>query len=186
MSSDPSCKFEGLLRLAGTLSKPDDDDKRVVTWCDAEHILGMSRQQGGGLELFLRGEEIHTSSPLIRRHLRFDHWSRSGGEVFSANRIVFPSDDHFIPVVAFVAEEFLRRGVARSLPSGFAATEPLLEIMLRRIVLTEEEILGLVGELRFLEVLLATAPSVQKRGLALDAWRGHERGARDLSLDLSP
>jgi hypothetical protein len=167
------------LLLTQELPLPEDDAEREVRWCEDEHILGISRQQTGGIELFLCGEELRASSPLIQRHMKFDHWTRAGGEVFRANRLVLPSDDHFVPVAAFLAEELLRRNVTNSLAASFAQTEPLIEMALKRVALSEEEILGLLGELRFLEVLLSVAVNSRQRAIALDAWRGNERGARD-------
>jgi hypothetical protein len=179
LSTRSGFSFEQLLLLTQELPLPEDDAEREVRWCEDEHILGISRQQTGGIELFLCGEELRASSTLIQRHMKFDHWTRTGGEVFRANRLVLPSDDHFVPVAAFLAEELLRRNVTNSLATSFAQTEPLIEMALKRIALSEEEILGLLGELRFLEVLLSVAVESRQRAIALDAWRGHERGARD-------
>lgn len=172
--------FEELLQLAEGIPLPDDDDKRDVKWCDQNNVVGISRQPSGAYELFLCGEELHARLPLVSRHLKFDQWARAGGEVFQANRIVLPSDEHYLPMAAFLAEELLRRDVVQSLARGFEQTEPLIEMALRRIALGEEELLGLLGELRFLEALLSIAGSdVSRRVKALEAWKGHERGARD-------
>ena len=82
-------------------------------------------------------------------------------------------------MAAFLAEELLRRNVGESLALGFAKTEPLIEMALRRIALSEDELLGLLGELRFLEVLISIAGNLRSRAEALEAWRGHDRGSRD-------
>ena len=176
MNAHPT--FEDLLLVAESLPVPQVDSDRDVHWCDATKILGMARQSSGGIELFLRGEELRSSSPLVRRFLKFDEWARTNGDVFRANRIVFPSEEHYTAAAAFLAEEFFRNNVVNSLVSAFAQTEPLVEMMLRRIALSEEEILGLLGELRFLEVLISIADEVG-RAIVIDAWRGHERSARD-------
>lgn len=182
LSDATPISFERLLQQAQGLSLPENDDKREVLWCDIEHVVGLSRQRGGAIELFLRGGELHPTSPLVKRHMKFDRWTRRGGEIFEANRLVLPSDEHYVPEVAFLAEELLRRGVTHSLARGFAQTEPLIEMALRRTSLGDEEILGLIGELRFLEVLLSVAEGSGQRALAVDAWRGHERGSRDFVL----
>lgn len=174
--------FESLLRLVEQLPQPKVDDEREVHWVDAGHVVGISRQQGGAIEIFLCGEELRTSSLLIKRHLRFDEWTRGGGDVFRANRLVLPSEDYYIPTAAFLVEELLRRNIIVSLASGFFQTEPLIEMVLRRTALTEDEILGLLGELRFLEALLAIAPDQRTKARAIDAWRGHERGTRDFVI----
>ncbi len=184
MNSQSLLTFEQLLRLTEELPFPEDDSEREVRWCEDSHVLGISRQQGGSIELFLCGEELHASSQLVRRHLKFDRWTRAKEDVFRANRLVLPSDDHYIPTAAFLAEELLRRNVTESVANSFAQTEPLIEMALRRTALSEEEILGLLGELRFLEVLLSVAANSRQRAVALDAWRGHERGARDFVFEI--
>lgn len=179
MPHTPHMSFEQLLRLSIELPVPATDAERDVKWCDDSHVLGLSRQPSGGIELFLSGPLLRCQSPLVRRHLRYEGWARAGEDVFHANRIVFPPEEYYIPATAFLAEELLRQGVSTSLANSFAATEPLIEMMLRRLGLSEDELLGLLGELRFLEVLLASATDMRERAIALDSWRGHERGVRD-------
>lgn len=175
--------FEELLGLAESLPVSADEDTREVHWCGTGEIVGLSRQCGGSFELFLSGQELHATSSLVRRHLKFDQWTRTGGEVFQANRLVFPPEDHFTAMAAFLAEELLRRDVVTSLELGFARTEPLIEIALRRISLSEESILGLMGELRFLQTLLLIA-GPERYAEALASWRGYERGSRDFVFRL--
>lgn len=171
--------FEHLLQLAESLPMPSSETEREVCWCELSNTVGFSRQVNGSIELFLCGDELRTASPLVRRHLRYDQWSRMTGCVFKANRLVFPAEDHYTAATAFLAEELLRKDAVTSLQNGFSLTEPLIEMMLRRTALSEEELLGLIGELRFLEVLLSVASDQTKKALALDAWRGHEQTSRD-------
>lgn len=177
--SDGLISFEALLHLVERLPRPKSDDEREVQWVEANHVLGLSRQESGAIEIFLCGEEIRTTSPLIKRHLRFDTWMGGRDEAFLANRLILPCADHYTPTAAFLAEELLRRDVAVSVVAGFARTEPLIEMVLRRTGLTEDETLGLLGELRFLEALLIVAPGQRAKGKAIAAWKGHEKGARD-------
>lgn len=179
MSNFNPLTFELLLLIAQDLPLPLNDDERAVHWCGERNVIGISRQQSGSIELFLCGAELRPHSPLIKRHLMFDQWTRFGGEIFRANRLVFPSDEHFNAVAAFLVEELLRRDVINSLAFSFSQTEPLIELMLTKITLSQEELLGLLGELRFLETLLAVSNTSLDRSLVLDAWRGHERGTRD-------
>ncbi len=179
MGQTPHLTFEELLSLSLQLPIPATDAERVVKWCDDSQILGISRQPAGGIELFLSGQPLRCQSPLVRRHLRHEAWARAGGGVFHANRIVFPPEEYYVPATAFLAEELLRQGVSASLANSFAATEPLIEMMLRRLGLSDNELLGLLGELRFLDVLFTSATDMRERAIALDSWRGHERGARD-------
>ena len=83
---------------------------------------------------------------------------REDGEPFDANRIVLPNEDHFLPVTVFLCEEFIRLEIeTRPAAEAFADAEPLVEMALRRTVLGDESVLGLLGELCFLEELLRVA-----------------------------
>jgi hypothetical protein len=42
--------------------------------------------------------------------------------------------------------------------------------------------LGLLGELRFLELLLEAASTPEQRAVSLEAWRGYERASRDFVI----
>jgi hypothetical protein len=179
MKNSTVTSFEHLLQLAESLSVPHSETEREVCWCELSNTVGFSRQVNGSIELFLCGDELRTASPLVRRHLRYDQWSRATGDLFKANRLVFPADDHYTAATAFLAEELLRKDAVAALQNGFSLTEPLIEMMLRRTALSEEELLGLIGELRFLDVLLSVASDQTKKALALDAWRGHEQTSRD-------
>ena len=179
MNTNYSTSFEYLLKLAQDLPLPKNENERKVSWCEPSHTIGLSKQQNGKIELFLCGDELRALSPLVRRHLRFDQWSRVGGEIFRANRIVFPAEEHYTAATAFLAEELVRKEAVTSMQSGFLQTEPLLEMMLRRTALSDEEILGLIGELRFLEVLLSLNIDSTEKVIILDTWRGHEQSTRD-------
>lgn len=185
MKKNPIKSFEQLLQLTEGLTKPKLENDRDVHWCEIHHTIGFSRQLNGSIELFLCGDELLAISPLVKRHLRFDQWTRSGGEIFKANRLVFPSDEHYTAATAFLAEELLRNNVVTSLQNGFSQTEPLIEMMLRRTALNEDEMLGLLGELRFLDVLLTVASDSTQKAIALDSWRGHEQASRDFVFGLA-
>lgn len=174
--------FESLLRVVEQLPRPTSDEKREVQWCDDKQTLGLSRQDNGGIEIFICGDELQTSSPLIRRHMRFDTWSREQGGTFRANRLVLPSNEYYVPAAAFLTEELFRGSFGGTLLKGFAKAEPLIEMVLRRASLSEDELLGLIGELRLIDALLSVARDSLERGRVLDAWRGHERGTRDFVL----
>src|SRR5262249_43304580 len=133
----------------------------------------------GSFEIFLRGARLETSSALVRQQMEYDRWTTVGGQPFDANRIVLPAASHYLPVAAFLAEELLRSGITESFEHAFRKCEPLIEMALRRALLSEESTLGLLGELRFLEALLAVAATDDERLRAVNAWRGHERSARD-------
>jgi hypothetical protein len=116
----------------------------------------------------------------VRRHLKHDRWKGRDGE-FVASRLVLPAEDHFHPVAAFIAEELIRNGLRESLQRAFTISEPIIEMALRRAALSEEMVVGLIGELRFLNTLLGQAGSPAARGLVLETWGGYRRDARDFA-----
>lgn len=171
--------FEELYALTQGILVPDDEDERQVKWCGDSRLLGLARQTSGAFELFLRGDPLLVRSPLVRRHLRHDTWRDTEEVVFTASRIVLPSEAHYQAVAAFIAEELFRNGLIDSVPRSFAASEPIIEMALRRTALPDETIIGLVGELRMLTILMSLAETPNGRATALEAWRGYQRNARD-------
>lgn len=171
MSAHPS--FEKLLSLADGLKPSSNESDRDVLWCDDGDVVGLSRQFGGAIEIFLVGPELAAQSGTVSRHLRHDEWSRSHGSAFSANRLVLPSAEHFTASAAFVVEELFRANVLTSLHDAFAKTEPIIEMLLRRTTLGEEVLLGLFGELTVLEAALSAR---RRRTDSRPHWP-HGRGA---------
>ena len=171
--------FERLLAAAQTLPHAVVESDRIVHWCDKSQRIGLSRQSSGAIEIFLVGEEIVATTPLVRRHLNFDTWNRNSGLRFDATRLVLPPAEYFTAAAAFLVEELLRHGAEADLSAGFSRTEPLIEMVLRRTALSEEEMLGLLGELRLLDALLFHSRGAADHKRILEAWHGHERSARD-------
>lgn len=175
--------FENLIALAQSLRPPQTWDQRSLEWCDEGHILGLARQPGGAYEVFISGPALTAHRPGVRRHLRFDSWATAGHGQFSANRIVLPNEEHYAAVAAFLAEELLRFGILEDPQEAFTRAEPVIEMALRRTAAEEEVLLGLLGELRFLDALLRAASTPSARARALSSWRGFERSARDFEVD---
>src|SRR3546814_13609271 len=54
--------------------------------------LAVARSATGDYEIFLRGDELVATSPLVRRHLPHGEWQpQDGGASFPASRSVLPS-----------------------------------------------------------------------------------------------
>lgn len=172
-------KFEELYALTQEIGIPDNAEERRVKWCDASKLLGLSRQPSGAFELFLRGDPLPVRSPLVRRHLRHDIWRDAEGVNFPASRITFPAESHYQAVAAFISEEIFRNGLLNSVARSFGTSEPIIEMALRRSALSDEVIIGLIGELRLLAILISLADTPADRAAALEAWRGYRRDARD-------
>lgn len=148
--------------------------------------LAIGRTASRDYEIFIRGDEVRASSSLVRRHVQHGDWRpEEGGDPFSASRIVLPAAPHFASIAALIAIELLRAGIAG--PAGvqpaFTDVEPIIEMAIRRGALSEESIIGLIGELTLLrQLLLARAGEPQKLLRCLDYWHGWREGGRDFRI----
>jgi hypothetical protein len=86
--------------------------------------------------------------------------------------------------MATIAAELFRRGVESRHPhDAFAEVEPFIALVLRRVLLPEDFVLGLVGELLILRGLLAASGSTLKSVPdPTVVWRGWQRQPRDFVL----
>ena len=179
-----SWTFERLRERLDLVEAPSVAGNRETLWV-VDRLLGVARSHLGGVEVFLVGARLHPRTATVRRHLEHGEWGTSSGDVIEASRLVFPNEQHFVALGALICVEMLRAGASASRPlqSVFEEVEPLIELALRRGALTEESVLGLVGELLALEqMLLAVADRAELAPSVLDMWRGHHRGERDLTI----
>lgn len=157
---------------------------RKMRWLAAP--LAVGRTPCGDFEIFIRGAELHASSPLVRRHLQHGEWRpEGGGEPFSASRIILPAAPHFASVATLIAIELLRAGITA--PHGpqpaFSDVEPIIEMAIRRGALPENVIIGLIGELTVLRQLLLTRSSRPTEMMrAIEYWQGWQHGGRDFCI----
>ncbi|MGX9854618.1 PD-(D/E)XK motif protein [Limimaricola variabilis] len=114
--------------------------------------------------------------------MRYHSWHRDSLPPLNANRICFPALGHFDQVGAFIAAELLREKADVNLERAFACTEPLIELAINRMEISENAILGLVGELLLLDTLCRRAPDSQV-GPIVQAWDGWRRSARDFAWE---
>jgi hypothetical protein len=184
---DPN--FEELRTQISALAPPSSPDARSVYWV-RDASLGIAVDPRGAFEVFLVAPQIAPRSPLVSRHLEFDTWVSGDDGAFLANRLVFPAAPHFLAFSALVAQELVRAGWGNSemnQADAFHTVEPLIEMALRRAALSEETIVGLIGELllldQMLEAVVTTNPEL--RSAILDMWRGHLREARDFVVGRS-
>lgn len=161
-----------------------DDKSRRTMWI-VPRVLGVARSKEA-IDLFLVGPPLHVHSPLIRRHLDHAMWDVAGeGMSVQATRLIFPGKDQYAPVAAMVAVELADAGLraGESIQVAFSRVEPVIELSLRRAALTEEHLLGLLGELTCLEIMLSAIDS-QPQSLAavLEMWVGWRGTTRDFRI----
>lgn len=157
-------------------------DDRNITWLTTSQVVGLARNSRGHLELFLAGNQLKARSSTVKSAMQHHSWHRENQPPLSANRILLPALGHFDQVGAFIAAELLREKADVNLERAFAVTEPLIELSIRRLEISENAILGLVGELLVLDALCRRADDVHV-GPIVQAWDGWRRSARDLTWE---
>ncbi|GEA81935.1 PD-(D/E)XK motif protein [Cellulomonas uda] len=177
----PDALFERLReRLEQQPPAPSAEDRELV-WADPGHLLALARDDRGQVEIFVVGPPLTASTRVVAANLVHHTWRTSDGSTFDASRVVLPGEPHFDGVATLVCAELLRNGVDRSPQAAFAQVEPVIALALRRAVLGDEVLAGLVGELVVLDrILRVTAPRAAAEVVA--GWYGHDRSTRDIQL----
>lgn len=154
---------------------------RDIKWLTDAHVVGVSRDPDGHIEVFMAGSEIIPISASVREAIDFRVVHRDDQASFDANRLALPAHAHFDQVAAFICTELLRSGADTSLVEAFAKTEPIIELAIERLRLSNRVIVGLIGELLMLDALCrrATDAHVAK---VIGSWDGWQRSSRDFSL----
>lgn len=157
-------------------------DDRTITWLTEAQVVGIARNNRGHLELFLAGDELKPRTGTVKSAMHHHYWHRANLPPLSANRIRLPALGHFDQVGAFITAELLREKADANLERAFAVTEPLIELAIKRLEISENAILGLFGELLLLDALCRRADDVHV-GPIVQAWDGWRRSARDLTWE---
>ncbi|MBO9429547.1 PD-(D/E)XK motif protein [Sulfitobacter sp. R18_1] len=174
--------YEAVLNQIKAVPSGAIGDDRTINWLTDANVVGIARNSRGHLELFLAGNELRPRTGTVKTALRYHSWHRDSLPPLRANRIFLPALGHFDQVGAFIAAELLREKADVNLERAFAVTEPLIELAINRMEISENAILGLVGELLLLDALCrrATDPQV---GPIVQAWDGWRRSARDFTWE---
>jgi hypothetical protein len=167
-----------------TLDIEGDERSRRTMWV-VPRVLGVARS-AKGIDLFLVGPKLHSRSTLVQRHLDYSIWDVAGhGTSVEANRLVFPGKEQYAPVAAMIAVELANAGLesGASIQSAFSNVEAVIELTLRRAALTEEHLLGLLGELTCLETMMVAVSSQPELLVSvLEMWTGWRGSTRDFRL----
>lgn len=174
--------YEAVLNQINVVPAGTVGDDRAITWLTDAKVIGIARNSRGHLELFLAGDELRPRTGTVKTAMRYHSWHRDTLPPLNANRICLPALGHFDQVGAFIAAELLREKADANLERAFAVTEPLIELAIKRMEISENAILGLVGELLLLDVLCRRAADPQV-GPIVQAWDGWRRSARDFTWE---
>lgn len=172
--------YEEVLEQINAVPAGVTGNDRTITWLTDAQVVGLARNSRGHLEVFLAGDKLKPRTSTVKSAIHYHSWHRDTQPPLSANRILLPALGHFDQVGAFIATELLREKADANLERAFAVTEPLIELAIKRLEISENAILGLVGELLLLDALCRRADDVQV-GPLVQAWDGWRRSARDLT-----
>lgn len=173
--------YESVLELVSSAPRAASPDVRDIVWATDAQIVGISRDYENHVELFLRGTELAPSSSIVKNAVEFRSWHRDSSSPLNANRLTLPALGHFDQIAAFVCTELLRNGADSSLSEAFANTEPLVELAIEQLLVSNESVLGLIGELVVLDALVRNVGD-DKVSIVLNSWHGWRRSLRDISL----
>ena len=173
--------YEAVRQLVEEVPKAASRGVRDIVWTTDAHVVGVARNDAGQVELFLAGEELHPTSATVADALEFHSWHRKDAPSFDANRLLLPALGHYDQVAAFLCTELLRYGADTSLARAFARTEPLIELAIERLRLSDQAIVGLAGELLVLDALCRHCEDAQVPAV-VESWHGWRRSHRDFSL----
>ena len=173
--------FEDLRRALGRLRKASDRFTRDLVWAGPDRSVALGRDDQGKVEVFVVGPPLVAASRPVRDALVHQEWSTKDGRTFEASRVALPAEPHLDSVAALVGAELLRQGVDEEPQVAFSRVEPILALALRRAALSDQALLGLIGEVVVLETLLRSV-SVRAVPAVLDAWKGSAPSSRDFQI----
>lgn len=176
-----STTYEKQLELVGGLIRASSEDDRHIEWCSDAGPLGLARNPRDRIEIFVEGPELTPRLKRVREAVEYQRWFRSDGTEFLANRILLPSAGHFEQVAAFLCTEMLRNGAQNDVVAAFAKTEALIDLAIGDLLIADEALLGLVGEVVFLNALLQVSNDQRVPDL-LGSWKGYRETARDFQV----
>lgn len=175
--------YEDILKDIAIVPSSVAGGVRDIKWTTLAEVVGVARDHAGRLEVFLAGVELEAASATVRESLEYHTWHRKAGGPLLANRLLMPALGHFDPVAAFICTELLRNGADQDLEEAFRVTEPIVELAIERLILSESALVGgLAGELLLLNSLCSQADTSQV-GPVVQCWDGWRRSARDFHWD---
>lgn len=174
--------YEELVADIRVLARPKDAAERKIYWVSDAKVLGVSRTPEDRLEIFLVGQKLTTTRPGLQNALDYGSWFREGSQnlAFEANRLILPAVGFFDQVAAFVCTELVRKGVDGDLASAFRQSEPIIDLVIERLRLSDGALLGLFGELLVLDAMSQRA-SNGELAQVVGNWGGWKQSLRDLS-----
>lgn len=175
--------YEAVLNRLSELDASVSMEERFVEWLTPSAVVGLSRTAEGRIEIFLTGAQLKPTSRSVRRALDYRTWHRGSGQPsVEANRLLLPGISHYDQIAAFLCAELIRCDSDSDLQAAFRETEPIIELAIEKLRLTDEALLGLTGEVLLLDAILRQAGDAHA-GDVLQSWRGWRESTRDFSYN---
>ncbi len=174
--------YEEVFDLIGGIPLPTAEGTLQVEWLIADR-LGLGRDSMARFVVVLVGDLIDATSEIVKKSLVHGEWKQSSGEHIKGNVLHLPHGAPFQVAVTTIAIELIRRGIeSREASEVFEEVESFIELVIRRVLLPPESILGLLGELLVLDCGLAALEQLPEasRPDRCSLWRGYTRQSRDL------
>ena len=175
--------YEEIFAAFGGLSLPGEQDQVEVDWVVPER-LAIGRDASARYVLVLAGDRVFATSDIVRRSLVHGDW-QSSSDTIKGTLLRVPQGEQFHIASTTIAIELLRRGIeTRPTPDVFSEVEAFIELVIRRVLLPPDAIIGLLGELIVLDYAIDAwgklAP--EERPDVCSIWRGYSRQSRDFAF----
>ena len=177
--------YEEIHVLASRICSPRTGGNLSVEWV-LPRRLAIGRDSEDRHLLVMGAQGIRAESGAVQRALMEGTWSNEAGSDIEGTLLRLHSGEEFMVATTTIAVELLRRDLgARPVDEVFLEIEPFVELVIRRILLPPESLLGLVGELLVLDYLVDVIGELShaKRVDPAAAWQGHSRKSRDFRLN---
>lgn len=175
-------KYDDILDEIAAVPRSTTGGSRDISWITPAEVVGVARDQGGRLELFLTGTRLSPAFSTVRDSLAYHEWHRKSGVPLAANRLILPAFGYYNPVTAFICAELLRNGADQDIDKAFRVTEPIIELAIKRLQISQKALLGLTGELLMLNAMCHQADD-HLVGSVAQSWDGWRRSTRDFHWD---
>lgn len=171
-------KYDEVYDLTASIDLPEEEGKLNIEWVIAER-LAVGRDKQGRHVVLLPGPSLEARLPTVARALSRGRWISESGSSIVGTLLRLSDGSAFLVASTTIVIELLRRDIAtRPSQDVFREVEPFIELVIRRLLLPPESILGLVGELLTLDYILAGLPedcTIPPTSI----WKGYMTRGRD-------
>ena len=175
--------YEQIISALEGLDAPTRRDQFHIDWLEPTR-LAVGRDGSGRYAVLIVGPSLAPRIDVVQANIRTGSWSATSGEVVQGNLLTLRDGPAFMTATATIAAELSRRGIESRPPSEvFLEVEPFVALVLQRLLLPDDYVLGMVGELLVLRDLLSALGDARHM---LDdptaLWRGWQHQSRDFAL----